>query len=133
MAEPFYFKPVERLFPFALRSGAVVVGRDSLRRQKRKLHFLLVTTDLAENSRHEFDRDFPGTNVVTRYTAEEIERHFHFKGTKVLGFKKAPITFAIYRELRDLVANESTEAPKPAETPPPPDAQAGTESDMSAV
>ena len=33
-------KPVERLFPFVLRSRILLVGREALRRNKRRLHFV---------------------------------------------------------------------------------------------
>src|SRR5690242_1010944 len=36
-------KPVERLFPFVLRSRNLIVGRDTLSRSKSKLHFVLIT------------------------------------------------------------------------------------------
>src|ERR1051326_4942218 len=41
-------RPVERLFPFVLRSRNLLVGRDTLRRSKRKLHFVLITRDTSE-------------------------------------------------------------------------------------
>ena len=46
-------KPVERLFPFVMRSRNLLVGRDTLRRSKSKLHFVLITLDLSEQSRAE--------------------------------------------------------------------------------
>jgi hypothetical protein len=44
-------KPVERLFPFALRARILIVGREALLRSKSRLHFILITHDLSENSR----------------------------------------------------------------------------------
>ena len=44
-------KPVERLFPFVIRSRALLVGRDALLRSKSKLHFILITLDVSEKSR----------------------------------------------------------------------------------
>lgn len=133
-------KPVERLFPFARKSGALVVGRDSLYRVHRKLHFLLLTTDLSGSSRQRFEHDFADVTIVTGYTSDDLQKYFQFFGTKVLGFKKSPLTVTILRELRDAgKLRVSRPQPKlgtrpphgPAEEPAP--AQAGTESDMSDV
>jgi hypothetical protein len=44
-------KPVERLFPFVLRSRGLLVGRETLLRSKSRLHFVLITSDLSEQSR----------------------------------------------------------------------------------
>ncbi len=38
-------KPVERLFPFVLRSRNLLAGRETLLRSKGKLHFVLITTN----------------------------------------------------------------------------------------
>ena len=39
---------VERLFPFVLRAKILLIGREKLRHNKGKLHFVLITTDIAE-------------------------------------------------------------------------------------
>ena len=46
-------RPVERLFPFVLRARILLVGRETLLRSKSRLHFVLVTDDLSEQSRKE--------------------------------------------------------------------------------
>ena len=60
-------KPVERLFPFVIRSRILMVGRDTLRRSKSKLHFVLITHDLSEQSRAQVLSDFTHYPVVQHY------------------------------------------------------------------
>src|SRR3954447_7986199 len=82
-------KPVERLFPFVLRSRNLIVGRDTLLRSKSKLHFVLITTDISENSRDEIVSGFAHYPVVQHYQTEDLEKHFGLKGAKVVGFAKS--------------------------------------------
>jgi hypothetical protein len=93
-------KPVERLFPFVLRSRNLLVGGDTLRRSKSKLHFVLITSDLSDKSRAEVLSDFAHYPVVQHYTSEELERFFGLKGTKVIGFQKSGLAQSIYAELK---------------------------------
>jgi len=93
-------KPVERMFPFVLRARILMVGRDTLRRSKGKLHFVLVTEDLSESSRAEVLKDFAHYPVVQRYTSAELEQFFRLKGTKVVGFAKSGLAQSIYAELK---------------------------------
>jgi hypothetical protein len=51
-------KPVERLFPFVLRARILIIGRETLSRSKGKLHFVLITEDLSENSREAILAEF---------------------------------------------------------------------------
>jgi hypothetical protein len=92
--------PVERLFPLVLRSRLLLVGRETLRRSKSRLHFVLITRDLSENSRQEILKTFMHYPVVQHYTAADIEAHFALKGTKVIGFKKSRLTQSIYAQLK---------------------------------
>src|SRR5436190_11828518 len=84
-------KPVERLFPFALRARLLLVGREALQRSKKKLEFVLITTDLSENSRNEIQTNFAGVPIIERYSSSDIEKWFNFRGTKVIGFKKSSL------------------------------------------
>ena len=93
-------KPVERLFPFVLRSRNLMVGRDTLQRSKSRLHFVLITDDLSEPSRAQVLSDFAHYPVVQHYTSEELEQFFGVKGTKVLGFQKSGLAQSIYAELK---------------------------------
>ena len=99
-------KSVERLFPFVIKSRALLVGRDTLRRSKSKLHFLLITTDLSETSRAEVLSDFSHYPIVQKYTSEELEKFFGVKGTKVIGFAKSGLAQSIYGEMKTLRINK---------------------------
>ena len=99
-------KPVERLFPFVLRSRSLLVGRDTLRRNKSRLHFVLITRDLSEPSRAEVLSDFAHYPVVQHYTSEDLEQFFGVKGTKVLGFGKSGLAQSIYAELKQYRLNK---------------------------
>jgi hypothetical protein len=91
---------VERLFPFALRARILVVGRDALRRSKRKLLFVLITADLSANSRQSIKSTFHPLPIIERYTSADVERLFNLKATKVVGFRKSSLAQSIYRELK---------------------------------
>jgi hypothetical protein len=106
--------PVERLFPFVLRARALLVGRETLQRSRRQLHFVLITTDLSENSRAEILRDFADYPIVQRYTAGDLERHFRVHGAKVIGFKKSGLAKSIYSELKANRINPPLRAPEPS-------------------
>lgn len=93
-------KPVERLFPFVLRSGILLAGRETLLRSKSKLHFVLITTDLSENSRTEILAEFAHYPVVQHYQSEDLEKYFGLKGAKVIGFAKSGLAQSLYAELR---------------------------------
>jgi len=93
-------KPVERLFPFVMRSRILLVGRDTLRHSKSKLHFVLVTRDISESSRAQVLSDFTHYPVIQHYTSAELEQFFGVKGTKVVGFQKSGLAQSIYAELK---------------------------------
>jgi hypothetical protein len=93
-------KPVERLFPFVLRSRKLLVGRETLLRSKSRLHFVLITSDLSEQSRAAVLSDFAHYPVVQHYTSEQLEQFFGLRGTKVIGFEKSGLAQSIYAELK---------------------------------
>lgn len=94
-------RPVERLFPFVLRSRNLIVGRETLQRSKSKLHFVLITTDISENSRAEILSEFAHYPVVQYYQTEDLEKHFGIKGAKVVGFAKSGLAQSLYAELKE--------------------------------
>jgi hypothetical protein len=100
MKKPVVGKPVERLFPFVVRSRILLVGRDTLRHSKSKLHFVLITLDISEQSRAEVLSNFTHYPVVQYYTSAELEQFFGLKGTKVLGFAKSGLAQSVYAELK---------------------------------
>jgi hypothetical protein len=93
-------KAVERLFPFVLRSRNLLAGRDTLLRNKRRLHFVLITTDLSENSQQEILSEFAHYPVVRHYQTEDLEKYFGLKGAKVVGFAKSGLAQSLYAELK---------------------------------
>jgi hypothetical protein len=99
-------KPVERLFPFVMRSRNLLVGRDTLRRSKSRLHFVLITHDISEQSRAEVLSDFAHYPVVQHYTSAELEEFFGVKGTKVIGFEKSGLAQSVYAELKQYRLNK---------------------------
>ncbi len=99
--------PVERLFPFVLRSRALLVGRDTLGRARKRLHFVLITTDLSDNSREQILSDFRDHPVVQRYTSADLEQFFRIRGAKVIGFRKSALAQSIYAELKAFRINRA--------------------------
>jgi hypothetical protein len=92
--------PVERLFPLVLRSRILIVGRENIRRSKSKLHFVLITRDISENSREEMLKTFVHYPVVQHYMSSDLEQFFALKGAKVIGFAKSTLAQTLYAELK---------------------------------
>jgi hypothetical protein len=103
-------KSVERLFPFVLKSRALLVGRDTLRRSKSKLHFVLVTRDISESSRAEILSDFTHYPVVQHYTSAELEKFFGIKNAKAIGVAKSGLAQSIYAELKQFRINKPVQS-----------------------
>jgi len=113
-------KSVERLFPFVLKARALIVGRDTLARSKGRLHFVLITTDLSENSREQVLKDFAHYPVVQHYAEGDLEKFFGLKSTKVVGFAKSGLAQSIYAELKAHRINQPMTKSRPSESPPTP-------------
>jgi len=113
-------QPVERLFPFVLRARILLVGRQTLRHSKTKLHFVLITRDISAASRAGILLDFAHYPVVQHYMAEDLERFFGTKGETVIGFAKSGLAQSIYAELRTHRINQPVVKPKPPGSPPTP-------------
>jgi hypothetical protein len=107
-------KNVERMFPFVLKTRGLLVGRDTLRANKGKLHFVLITTDIAEASRAEVLKDFTHYPVVQHFTAADLEKFFNVKGAKAVGFTKSGLAQSIYAELKAHRINQPVIHAKPA-------------------
>lgn len=93
-------KPVERLFPFVLRARILLLGRETLLRNRNRLHFVLITRDLSERSRTEALSEFRHYPIVELYTSAELQHWFKIRGAKVIGFAKSSLAQSIYAELR---------------------------------
>jgi hypothetical protein len=91
---------VEKLFPFVLRARILIVGRDVLARSKSKLHFILMTTDLSDNSKSEILSQYSHYPIVQHYASADLENFFGIKGTKVVGFKKSGLAQSVYAGLK---------------------------------
>lgn len=120
MSDPAPDKLVERLFPFVLKSRALIVGRDTLARSKGRLQFVLITSDISETSREQILKEYAHYPVVQHYTDADLEKFFGLKATKVVGFAKSGLAQSIYAELKAHRINRPVTASKPAESPPTP-------------
>ncbi len=109
-------KNVERLFPFVVKTRGLLIGRDTLRANKGKLHFVLITTDIADASREEVLKDFTHYPVVQHFTGADLEQFFNVKGAKAVGFTKSGLAQSIYAELKSFRLNK----PEVKPTPPKP-------------
>jgi hypothetical protein len=122
MKAPAGAKAVERLFPFVVRSRILLIGRETLGRSKSKLHFVLITLDISEQSRAQVLEDFAHYPVVQLYTSAELEQLFGVHGAKVIGFQKSGLAQSVYAELKQHRLNR----PVKPEVKAPPDAAGGT-------
>lgn len=118
MANESSSRPVERLFPFVLRAGILMIGRETLARNKGKLHFVLITEDISETVRAEILADFKHYPVVQYYGPEDLDKFFGIKGAKTLGFRKSGLAQSIYAELKEHRINQPVTPTKPSEPPP---------------
>jgi hypothetical protein len=107
-------RSVERLFPFVLRAKILLIGREKLRHNKGRLHFVLITEDIAENVRAEILLDFKHYPVVQHYLAADLEKYFGIKGARTIGFTKSGLAQSIYAELKAHRINQPVTKPKPA-------------------
>ena len=96
---------VERLFAFVLKSRVLLVGRDTLARSKSRLHFILISSDLSENSRSAVLSEFAHYPVVQHYSQQDFQAFFGLQGTKVIGFAKSDLAKSIYAALKQYRIN----------------------------
>jgi hypothetical protein len=109
-------KPIERLFPFVLRSRNLIVGHENLARSKSRLHFVLITTELSEASRQKMLSDFKHYPIIQRYTTADLEKFFGIRGARIIGFQKSGLAQSLYAELRDYRINSPLKLSKPPPT-----------------
>ncbi len=81
----------ERLSQFMRRARILEVGRDRLHQVKNKLQFLLVTEDASANTLAQMLRDF-NCPVYKALTMADVERYFGYRGTKIIGFRRHPLS-----------------------------------------
>jgi len=117
MADEVSGRSVERLFPFVLRAKILMIGRETLKRNKGKLHFVLITEDISETVRAEILEDFKHYPVVQHYVPADLEKHFGITGAKTIGFTKSGLAQSIYAELKEYRINQPVTPTKPVKTP----------------
>ena len=111
-----------------LKSRGFIIGRETLARSKGRLHFVLITTDISENSREQILKDFMHYPVVQHYTSAELEKFFNVRGAKVLGFTKSGLAQSIYAELKPHRINQPVKVAKTTgDSPANPDSQGKAE------
>ena len=110
---------VEKMFPFVLIGKFLVVGREALRNNKGRLHFVLIATDIIEAHREEVLRDLRHYPIVQHYTAAELEKFFQCKGAKAIGFTKSGLAQSIYAGLKQFRINKPPAGPTPPKTVAP--------------
>ena len=110
------------MFPFVLRAKILMIGRDTLLRNKGRLHFVLITEDISEAVRAEILAVFKHYPVVQHYGPADLEKHFGIKGAKTIGFTKSGLAQSIYAELKEHRINQPVTPvrPQPPESPPAP-------------
>jgi hypothetical protein len=111
---------VERLFPFVKKTRGLLIGRDSLFANKGKLHFVLITEDIADEHREEVLKNFSHYPVVQHYKQADLETFFNVKGAKAVGFIKSGLAQSIYAELKPYRINRPLNPSKPSGPPPTP-------------
>ena len=110
-------RSVERMFPFVLRARILLAGRETLRRSKGKLHFVLITRDISENSRAEILADFAHYPIVQNYIEADLEKFFGVRSAKVIGFEKSGLAQSIYAELKEHRINRPVDTSEKKKTP----------------
>ena len=92
---------LEKLAPFAVRSGIVITGRPQLIRSQKHLAFVLMTTDLSANSKAELLPKLTACPIIHALASEDLHRLFRLRGTKVVGFKKSSLATKLLSLLRE--------------------------------
>ena len=108
---------VEIMFPFAVRGRLLLIGREALRSNKGRLHFVLIATDIIDAHREEVLRDLRHYPIVQHYTAAELARFFECPGAKSIGFMKSPLAQSIYAGLKQYRINKPPAGPTPPKAP----------------
>jgi hypothetical protein len=101
----------EKLFPFVLRAKKFIVGRDTLLRCRSRLQFILITTDISENSREEILKNFASYPIIQKYTPTELEHFLGLHNTRVVGFEKSSLASSLYSALKESRINKPEQKP----------------------
>lgn len=90
----------ERLAPFMLRSGIVQLGRQRLSQLRKRLACIVITVDISENSRKEFQQEY-SCPIYQCLESADLLRIFGYQGTKALGFLRSPLSVKIMQDLKE--------------------------------
>lgn len=90
----------ERLGAFMCRARLLEVGRDRLFQVRHRLQLLLVTEDASENTLMEMVQGFD-CPVFCALQMSDIERLFGYRGTKVIGFRRHPLSNQVLEALKE--------------------------------
>ncbi len=107
---------VEQMFPYAVSGRLLLIGREALRSNKGRLHFVLIATDIIPAHREEVLRDLRHYPIVQHYTAAELARFFECPGAKSIGFMKSSLAQSIYAGLKQYRINKPPAGPTPPKT-----------------
>jgi hypothetical protein len=90
------------LFLPVLRAKILLIGRDTVTRNKRKLHFVLITEDISERVRApEIPRGLQALPGIAVLRGVGLGKAFRVKGAKTIGFTKSGLAQSIYAELKE--------------------------------
>ena len=90
---------LRKLAPFMRRAGVLEVGRERLFQVRNRLACLLVTTDLSANSMEKVLETFR-CPIFQCLTSQDIAELFGFQGTKIVGFRRSPLTRSVLPNLK---------------------------------
>lgn len=90
----------ETLMAFCKRARNFLLGRETILRRRHQLHFILMTSDISENSRKEILYKFRPYPIVHFGVSEEICRLLGIHNAKVIGFTKGGLSQSLYRCLK---------------------------------
>lgn len=110
-------RSVERLLPFAIKARLLVVGRERLQHDRKKMQFVLISTDLSENSQKEIIKGVNPTPVVQHYSSQEFEQLLQLKGTKIVGFRQSALSRSIFEGLREFLIQSAPVSVEPSALP----------------
>ncbi len=110
-------RSVERLLPFAIKARLLVVGRERLQHDRKKMQFVLISTDLSENSQKEIIKGVNPTPVVQHYSSQEFEQLLQLKGTKIVGFRQSALSRSIFEGLREFLIQSAPLSQEPSALP----------------
>ena len=92
-------KDPARLYPFARRARVLLRGRHAVCNARKRIQFVLVTTDISARSRREIVGECEGIPMIEYMVTDEVELHFGMENTRIVGFLKSPIAKSLMDEL----------------------------------